>query len=114
MSRLPSSWLAPLALVAAFALVLAGVTGCGKKGTLSPNRAPETIVFVGGDLDTVRHIVELSWFGSDPDGEVARYEFKWIYEPGQAPAGYDSSFWFSTTRNESTFVVWTPGGTAMP
>lgn len=108
------SRLAPLLLVAALVPALAAGTGCGRKGTLSPNRAPETIVFVGGDLDTVRHIVDLSWFGTDPDGEIERFEFKWIYEPGQAPAGYDSSFWFSTTRNESTFVVWTPGGTAMP
>jgi hypothetical protein len=94
--------------------VLALGSGCGKKGTLSPNRPPETVVFVGGDLDEVRHIVRLSWFGTDPDGEVARFEFKWIYEPGQAPAGYDSSAWFSTVRNESLFVVWTPSGSALP
>jgi len=95
------------------ALALAGA-GCGKSGTLSPNRAPETIVFVSGDLDTVRHIVTLSWFGTDPDGVVDHYEFKWIYEDGQAPAGYDSSAWFTTARTESTFSVWTPNRTSMP
>jgi hypothetical protein len=104
---------------AAIALLVAGLAalvgaGCGKKGTLSPNRPPETVVFVSGDLDTVEHIVRLSWFGTDPDGAVVGYEFKWIYEAGQAPAGYDSAAWFSTTRNESTFVVWTPSGAAMP
>ena len=88
--------------------------GCGKEGTLSPNRAPETIVFVAGDLDTVRHIVRLAWFGTDPDGSIDRYEFKWIYEDGQAPAGYDSSAWFTTARTESTFAVWTPNGASMP
>ncbi len=100
-----------LVLILAVAAVLAG---CGKDGTLSPNRAPETIVFVSGELDTVRHIVDLSWFGTDPDGSIDRYEFKWIYESGQAPAGYDSSAWFVTDRTESTFVVWTPNGASMP
>jgi hypothetical protein len=115
MRFVPAARLARLLVLAAagLAVLLAGA-GCGKKGTLSPNRPPETVVFVGGDLDTVRHIVELSWFGTDPDGEVAGYEFKWIYEPGQFPAGYDSSTWFPTARNESTFVVWTPSGAAMP
>jgi hypothetical protein len=103
-------------ILAACALVAlaAGGAGCGKQGTLSPNRAPETIVFVAGDLDTVRHIVKLAWFGSDPDGVVDRYEFKWIYEDGQSPAGYDSSAWFTTARTESLFAVWTPNGASMP
>lgn len=102
-----------LAACAFVALVLAG-GGCGKSGTLSPNRAPETMVFVSGDLDTVRHIVTLSWFGTDPDGVVDHYEFKWIYEAGEEPAGYDSSSWFTTVLAESTFAVWTPNGTSMP
>jgi hypothetical protein len=101
-------------LGAALALALALAPGCGKKGTLAPNLPPETVVFVSGDLDTVRHIVGLSWFGTDPDGEVVAYEFKWIYEPGRAPAGYDSSLWFRTGRSDSTFVVFTPDGAAMP
>ena len=105
-----------LRTLAACALVALAVSGggCGKEGTLSPNRAPETIVFVAGDLDTVRHIVRLAWFGTDPDGIVDRYEFKWIYEAGQAPAGYDSSAWFTTDRTDSTFAVWTPSGASMP
>ncbi len=103
------------AFLAGTILFLAAVAaGCGSKGTLSPNQPPETLVFVSGDLDTVRHIVELSWFGTDPDGEVDHYEIKWIYEAGQAPAGDDSTRWFTTDRTESTFTVWTPSGAAMP
>ena len=106
--------LAPAFAFAAFAGALA-LAGCGgTKGTLAPNRPPETVVFVSGDLDTVRHTVRLSWFGTDPDGDVERFEFKWIYEAGQSPPGYDSTTWFSTVRSDSTFTVWTPSGAAMP
>ncbi len=113
LGRITSRRLAPFA--ACFLLALAILAGCGKSsGMLSPNLAPETVVFVSGDLDTVRHIVGLSWFGTDPDGEVLAFEYKWIYEAGEAPAGYDSSAWFTTTRTESTFVVWTPNLISMP
>jgi len=98
----------------AAALCIAVVTGCGTSGTLAPNLAPETLVFVSGPLDTVAHVVQLRWFGTDPDGEVARYEFKWNYEPGQAPPGYDPNAWTSTTLTDSTFRVFTPDGTSMP
>lgn len=105
----------PLAVFLSLSAFAAVVAGCGgTSGSLSPNRAPETLVFVSGDLDTVRHTVKLSWFGTDPDGSVERYEYKWIYEEGQGPAGYDSSTWFSTRRTDSTFVVWTPSGVSMP
>lgn len=89
-------------------------SGCGVKGTLAPNIAPETVVFVEGPVDTVNHVVMLRWFGSDPDGEVVRYEFRFVYPAGQAPAGYDSSAWTSTTRRDSTFAAYTPLGYSMP
>jgi hypothetical protein len=114
MSLRRSGAVRPLAFAGTLAVALALLAGCGKKGTLSPNRSPETVVFVSGDLDTVRHIVDLSWFGTDPDGEVVVFEYKWIYEAGQEPAAYDSNAWFTTTRTESTFAVWTPNGTSMP
>lgn len=112
--RAPVARFRPAALVAVLGAAVLAAAGCGTKGTLSPNRPPETVVFVSGDLDTVRHTVRLSWFGTDPDGEVVGYDYKWIYEAGQAPAGYDSSTWFRTLRNDSTFVVWTPSGSSMP
>jgi hypothetical protein len=102
--------------LAAFALALAlGLAaGCGVKGTLAPNTPPETTVFVDGPVDTVNHVVTLRWFGSDPDGQVVRYDYRFVFPPGQEPAGYDSSAWLSTTRRDSTFAIYTPSGYAMP
>jgi len=98
------------------ALALAAlVAGCGGvKGTLVPNLPPETVVFVSGPVDTLNHVVHLRWFGSDPDGRVARYEFRWVYPTGQSPAGYDSSLWIPTLRTDSTFTLYTPAGYSMP
>jgi len=102
-----------LALAAmTFAVLL--VAGCGIQGTLVPNTAPETIVFVDGPVDTVNHVVHLRWFGSDPDGHVERYEYRFVYPAGQEPSGHDSSAWLSTTRTDSTFVAYTPDGYSMP
>ena len=106
----------PLAgpLVVALAIALAFASGCSTKGTLAPNVPPETVVFVNGEVDTVSLNVHLHWFGSDTDGEVVGYEFKWIYAPGEQPAGYDSNTWGFTRRSDSTFVVFTPNGVSMP
>ena len=106
--------LATGALVAAVGLALLVLAGCSKTGVLAPDLPPETIVFVTGPVDTVGHIVHLHWLGNDPDGEVVGYEFKWIYETGGQPAGYDSSLWTSTARTDSTFTVYTPAGYSMP
>jgi len=99
-------------------LVLATATcfaaGCGVKGALAPNIPPQTVVFIEGPVDTVNHVVTLKWFGSDPDGEVVRYEYRFVFPTGQAPAGYDSSAWSSTTRRDSTFAVYTASGYSMP
>jgi hypothetical protein len=79
-----------------------------------PNTAPETVVFVEGPVDTVNHVVHLRWFGSDVDGQVVRYEYKFVYQAGQEPSNYDSSAWFSTVRKDSVFAVFTPNGYSMP
>ena len=103
--------------LAMFAVTLAAsalLAGCGVKGTLVPNLPPETVVFVNGPVDTVNHVVHLRWFGSDPDGSVAHFDFRWVYPAGQGPAGYDSSLWISTTRTDSTFTLYTPAGYSMP
>jgi hypothetical protein len=103
------------ALCGALATALLLAAGCGgAKGTMAPNTPPETIVFVEGPVDTVNHVVTLRWFGSDPDGEVARYDYRFVYPAGQEPAGHDSSAWLSTTRTDSTFAIYTPSGYAMP
>jgi hypothetical protein len=102
-----------LALAAVLGAVLLAA-GCGVKGTLVPNGAPETTIFVEGPVDTVNHVVHLRWFGSDPDGQVARFEYRFVYPAGQEPAGHDSSAWLSTTRTDSTFAVFAPSGYSMP
>jgi hypothetical protein len=89
--------------------------GCSSlTGTVVPNQAPETTLWVTGDVDTVRHIARFFWDGQDTDGQVVGYHFKWIYEPGAEPAGYDSSVWFFTDRTDSLFAVFTPDGANMP
>jgi hypothetical protein len=105
---------ARLLFVLAAALACVVAAGCGVKGTMAPNVAPETVVFVEGPVDTVNHVVHLRWFGSDVDGQVVRYEYKFIYPAGQEPAQYDSSAWFSTVRKDSIFAVYTPSGYSMP
>lgn len=100
-----------IGMAAALAL---GTSGCGKSGTLAPNTPPETVLFVSGPVDTVNHIVTLRWAGSDPDGRVDHFEYKWIYAPGGAPAGYDSTVWTTSEEFQGTFTVYTPSGYSMP
>jgi hypothetical protein len=69
---------ARLLALAAMTLAALFAAGCGVKGTLVPNTPPETNVFVDGPVDTVNHVVHLRWFGSDPDGQVARYEYRYV------------------------------------
>lgn len=89
--------------------------GCDNiKGTVAPNLPPETSLWVTGTLDTVGHTQRFFWDGQDPDGKVVGFEFKWVYEAGAAPAGYDSSLWTSTTRRDSLFVVYVPTGADFP
>jgi hypothetical protein len=90
----------PVAILAAAALA-----GCSAHKTLSPDLPPETIVFVQGQLDTVNHVVELRWFGSDPDGQVVGYEFRFHGLP--APADSD---WHFTARHDSVFTIPSPFG----
>jgi hypothetical protein len=103
-------------VAAAVALAaLGGLAGCGKvRGVLAPNRLPETTIWVTGNVDTVGHTLRVYWNGEDPDGEVVGFQFKWIYAPGSAPAGYDSSLWTFTDRHDSLFTVYSPDGVDYP
>lgn len=95
-------------LGACLAVVL--VAGCAKKKVLAiANLAPETSIFVQGPVDTVNHVVHLYWFGSDPDGDVLGFE--WRFKNPAQPA---DTQWAFTIRTDSVFTVFTPAGYTMP
>lgn len=97
----------PLGLLAV--LLAFAVWGCSGRTALVPRLAPETTVFVQGDVDTVNHVVEIFWFGTDPDGIVSAYELRLLN-----PAAPAETAWVRTTRTDSLFRVFTPTGVASP
>ena len=103
----PRRWAGALLPLAAGALL--ALAACSTKKTLVPDVPPETGVFVKGELDTVNHIVQLFWFGNDADGMVVGFELRFV-NPA-APADTD---WVFTTRTDSIFTVYTPGGFTAP
>lgn len=91
-------------------LLLAGLQGCNTaiKGDLFPNQAPKTFTVVdtiirSGD-DRLTSTVAINWWGTDPDGFVAGYEF--TFDPNPGPA----TVWNYTTRTDSTFLLTVPSG----
>lgn len=103
--------LAAIAALGACAFVLlAALAGCAKKKILViDNLPPETSVFVQGQVDTVAGYLRLYWFGSDPDGEIAGFEIRLLNSTQPA-----ESAWVFTTRTDSLFTVFNPGGFTAP
>ena len=99
----------PLRFAPILALVAAVAAGCSNSKTFSPDLPPETTLFVSGKLDTVNHVARLHWFGSDQDGQVVGFEFR--FRRLDPPA--DSS-WHFTTANDSLFTVYSPAGHTLP
>lgn len=95
-----------LAGVAAAALAL---LGCERKTLLRPNVPPETLLFVQGPVDTVGHHVHLYWFGTDPDGDVEGYE--WRFKNPLRPA---DTLWAFTDTTDRVFTVFDSTGTVEP
>lgn len=105
--------LAPFALLVAVGS-LAVLAGCGRltgklTGVLNPNQPPSTVLFVNGPVDTVNHVVRLYWYGTDVDGDVVGYE--WRFENPAAPA---DTAWRFTTSTDSSFTIQTPAGFTDP
>lgn len=98
-----------LRLLLPLALLVAVIAGCGVTGKIKPNQAPETTLFISGNVDTVNHVVHLHWFGSDVDGNVAGYEIR-LLNPVQ-PA---ETAWVSTLRADSVMSVLAPSGFTAP
>lgn len=100
-----------LSLLVLVALAAAlGLAGCAKKKMMAvENLPPETSLFVQGTLDTVNHVVQIYWFGSDPDGEVSGFELRF-----KNPASPNDTAWVFTPRTDSLFTVFIPSGYAAP
>ncbi len=100
--------------LALFLLMAAALAGCAKKkNALLPDIPPETTVFVQftpGAGHDVNHLVHLYWYGTDPDGDVVAYEFRFVY-PGDLP---DTVAWHRTVNKDSVFAVYTPTGLSTP
>ena len=95
------------------ALALGGVSGCAKQLGPVENLAPETYVFIQGPVDTVNHRVHMHWYGTDPDGEVVAYAFRWVYPP-PAPqdVAWDTVLCAVTPRcTDSLFTMFTGDAT---
>ncbi len=107
-------WLAVSGLVLGWAALIVALVSCGKltgklTGVLHPNTPPHTVLFVNGPVDTVNHIVHLYWFGTDPDGSVAGFE--WQLANPVSPA---DTAWHFTTQSDSIFTVQAPAGYTNP
>jgi predicted small lipoprotein YifL len=75
----------PVPALLVLALLVAALAGCGKHiGALRPPLPPDTRIFVEGPVDTVHHEVHLYWFGTDPDGYVRGYEYRYFTTPAES------------------------------
>lgn len=104
-----------LAAFTALALAVGLAGGCARaKSVLRPGVAPETSVFVQFDPlqgnHDINHLVHLYWSGTDPDGDVVAFDWRFVY-PGEIP---DTVLWHHTVNSDSTFAVYTPTGYSTP
>ena len=77
------------------------------------NLAPETFLLATGDsLQPQLYRLRLSWLGSDADGRVERYRWRWLCEPGAVDCLVDSSLWSETAAVSGTFILPVPDGAA--
>jgi hypothetical protein len=84
--------------------VLCLAAGCAEKGDLVlPNLPPETYVSIA---DSVRHptvyIQTLHWWGEDPDGEIAGFEYRWVIDEGE-PGSPEDAQWVFTEEYTKEF-----------
>lgn len=94
--------------------LIVAMCGCGGltgklTGTFNGNQAPHTVLFVNGPIDTVNHVVHLYWFGTDPDGNIAGFE--WRMDNPRTPA---DTGWHFTHASDSVFTVFADSGFANP
>ncbi len=97
------------AALAAASVVLV-VAGCeAPTGSRVGNLPPETYLFISdAETDTTSYVVDLHWWGSDPDGDVVEYQFRidslWTPDPTDTLTADDPP-WVRTVRTERTFTL---------
>ena len=96
-------------LLLPLAVIGAVLAGCGLSGQFKPNQAPETTLYVQGEVDTVAHIAHLHWFGSDTDGDVVGYEIRLLN-----PVSPAETAWVYTLRADSIINIQAPQGFTAP
>lgn len=101
MSRFWSRGLPAGVALTTLAVAVLGLLGsCSKKLTSVIDLPPETVLFIQGPVDAVNHVVHFYWFGSDPDGQVVG--FQWRFLSPRAPA---DTQWAFTTNTDSVFTI---------
>jgi hypothetical protein len=101
-----------LSIVAAVvAVAIGGLAGCSKKLRPIQNLPPDTYVFVQGAVDTVNHRVHMYWYGTDPDGRVVGYAYRWVYPlPASQSVKWDTILCDTVLHcTDSMFTVVTGG-----
>lgn len=94
------------------ASVVAPLAGCGHRltGVLKPPQPPDTRIFVQGPVDTVNHVVHLYWFGTDPDGYIRGFEYRFFTSPAESAA----TGWTFTRKTDMVFTVQDSTGFTAP
>jgi len=91
---------------------------CTEVTEFTENQPPETTLMVDSsvNVDPTHYMQVLHWHGEDPDGEVARYEYKWTLDPDVDAADFDTT-WVGrvepfVTWESDSFYLPVPGGSA--
>ncbi|MBN1825756.1 MAG: hypothetical protein JW958_05770 [Candidatus Eisenbacteria bacterium] len=103
-----------LFLSALLAAALVSFGGCGDNAfDPKENRAPETgLALTGDSLSTTIYRVNLKWWGSDLDGEVHGYEYRWIPLQGLTETYELDTAWTYTAFVKKNFVLPVPDANA--
>jgi hypothetical protein len=98
-----------LAAVIMVVMAVGVLVGCSKKLAPIQNLPPDTYVSIQGGVDLVNHRVHLYWYGTDPDGSITGYKFRWVYPlpASQDPAWVTILAESGRLRTDSMFTMFT-------
>jgi hypothetical protein len=97
-----------LAFLAAACLALLAASCADNLFEPRGNLPPETGLAITGDsLATTLYKVHLKWWGSDTDGEVAGFQYKWTGPPGSETYELETE-WTYTSFTKNTFLLPVP------